>query len=359
MTEQKQHITLSTREQKRINFVQYRLTPYFVILLFTFAMSIVRGYLIPEWGIGRHILAFVMQTVGMTCVWQLVKAISKRLDKYMPFEHGPVKRIVVQLLICILILGPVVIIGIYYGKPYMPVYVNKQFLTIAAVLFVILISLFNFSFYAGYFFKNWQESVMEKASLEVEAAELQKEKSTMQYHQLRNQVNPHYLFNTLTSLDGLIHTNPDLASEFVRHMAKVYRYVLRHTENEVVNLDEELEFIQHYIQLLQIRYAKGINIEMKISPAAKDKGIVMVTLQMLIDNAIKHNIVQENEPLHITIKDEDDYIVIHNNKQLRKQIESSNGQGLIQLKELYGYLTDKPMVIEETPDNYTIKLPLL
>lgn len=346
-------------EQKRINFVQYRLAPYFVILLFTFAMSFVRAYLMPEWGIGRHILAFIAQTTAMTGLWHLVKFISSRLDKTMPFEDGPVRRIVAQLLICLALLSPIAIIAITIGRPYMPLYVNKQLLTIAFVLFVVLISLFNFSFYAGYFFKHWQESIEDKASLEIEAAELQKEKSTLQYHQLRNQVNPHYLFNTLTSLDGLIHTNPELASEFVRHMAKVYRYVLRHTENEVVNLDEEMEFIQHYITLLNIRYAGGLKIELNVSDAAKDKGIVMVTLQMLIDNAIKHNIVQAGTPLHITIQDEGEYLVVNNNKQLRKQIESSNGQGLIQLQQLYAFLTDKKVEIEDSTDKYTIKLPLL
>jgi LytS/YehU family sensor histidine kinase len=277
----------------------------------------------------------------------------------MPFEHGPVKRIVIQLLICIGILAPIVAVGIYFGRPYMPVYVNKQFLAIAAILFVVLISLFNFSFYAGYFFNNWQKSIEEKAQIEIQAAELEKEKFDLQYHQLRNQVNPHYLFNTLTSLDGLIHTNPELASEFVRHMAKVYRYVLRHKESEVVNLDEELEFIQHYIRLQHIRYADGLKITHDISATAKDKGIVMITLQMLIDNAIKHNIVQANEPLTITIKDEGDYLVVHNNKQLRKQIETSNGQGLMQLQQLYTYLTDKKILIEDADNDYTIKIPLL
>jgi LytS/YehU family sensor histidine kinase len=193
----------------------------------------------------------------------------------------------------------------------------------------------------------------------VQAARLEKEKFDLQYHQLRNQVNPHYLFNTLTSLDGLIHTNPELASEFVRHMAKVYRYVLQHKESEVVCLYEELEFIQHYIELLHIRYADGLKIRHNISDAASDKGIVMVTLQLLIDNAIKHNIVQANEPLHIDITDDGDYLLMKNNKQLRKQIETSNGQGILHLQQLYAYLTDKQIQIDNNETSYTIKIPLL
>lgn len=354
------HIALSgTQQQKRINFVQYRLTPYFVILLFTTAMSFVRGFLIPEWGIWQHMLGFAAQTTGMISIWQLVKWLSRKLDKTMPFEHGPVKRIVVQVLLCISIILPIATTAVLLVKPYIPSYVNKQFMTIGVMLFLVLICLFNFSFYVGYFFKNWQESVEAQAALEVQTAELEKEKFDLQYHQLRNQVNPHYLFNTLTSLDGLIHTNPDLASEFVRHMSKVYRYVLQHKESEVVNLDEELDFISHYIELVHIRYASGLSISTNISADARERGIVMVTLQMLIDNAIKHNIVQAGEPLNIEIKDEEDYLVVTNNKQLRRQIETSNGQGIVQLKQLYSYLIDKPIIIESTDDRYTIKIPLL
>src|SRR6202008_2874005 len=113
-------------------------------------------------------------------------------------------------------------------------------------------------------------------------------------------------------------------SEFVRHMSKVYRYVLQHKENEVVSLDEELDFIGHYIELLHIRYGQGLHIHCNISESAKQKGIVMVTLQMLIDNAVKHNTIQAAVPLKVIIWDEAEYLVVHNNKQERTQIETSN-----------------------------------
>jgi two-component system LytT family sensor kinase len=351
--------SLAIQQQQKIQFVQNRLTPYLIIMLFTFAISVVRVFMIPEWPIGRQIFAFFMQTICMIGIWHLVKWLGRSLDKFLPFEKGPFKRIVVQQLLSLAILTPIVIFAVSFSKPYLPTFVNQKFVAVAIVMFIVMVALFNFSFYAAYFFNNWQESVLAKSNLEVQAAELEKERSYLQYHQLRNQVNPHYLFNTLTSLDGLIHSNPDLASEFVRHMAKVYRYVLQHKENEVVNLDEELDFMQHYIQLLEIRYAGSIQIHHNISGAAKDKGVVMVTLQMLVDNAIKHNIIQEQTPLKMIIWDEADYLIVYNNKQLRKQVETSNQVGLRQLKQLYSYLTDKPIVIEDSEDHYTIKIPLL
>lgn len=315
--------------------------------------------MLPEWGVLRHILLFLAQFVSLTLIWQLVKGLNSFLDKRIPFSQGPLTRVVLQIALTMLFVSPFFIITTIVMRPYTPQYVTPGFIGIGLAIFIIMIFLFNFAFYSYYFFRNWQESVEDKAGLEVRAAELEREKFNLQYHQLKNQVNPHYLFNTLTSLDGLIQTNPALASEFVRHMSKVYRYVLQHKENEVVNIEEELEFIGHYIELLHIRYGSGLSIHHTLSAAAMDKGIVMVTLQMLIDNAIKHNIVQASSPLKIIIWDEGDYLVVHNNKQLRRQIENSNRQGLKQLKQLYGYLSGKPVLIEDTAEHFTIKIPLL
>jgi LytS/YehU family sensor histidine kinase len=244
-------------------------------------------------------------------------------------------------------------------KPYLPPFITRQFVAIIIVLFVVIIFMFNFAFFSFHFFTNWQKSVLEKSELQVMAAELEKEKFNLQYRQLKNQVNPHYLFNTLSSLDGLIQTNPELASEFVRHMSKVYRYTLEHKENAVVSLREELNFIEHYKRLLQIRYENGLIICEDIPAPAKEKGIVMVTLQLLIDNAIKHNVVHPGQPLRITIANEDDYLVVQNNLQLRRQIETSNQQGLKQLRQLYQYLSEKQIKISQYDHQFTIKIPLL
>jgi LytS/YehU family sensor histidine kinase len=188
--------------------------------------------------------------------------------------------------------------------------------------------------------------VERNAELQVKAAQLEKERSLMQYHHLKNQVNPHFLFNTLTSLDGLIQTNAELASEFVRHMAKVYRYVLEHKENEVVSIQTELDFIEHYISLLKIRHGNALQIDIKVSDEGREKGIVMVTLQMLIDNAIKHNMMQETLPLVISIWDNDTCLHVRNNKQLKRAIELSSKQGLQQLEQLYNFLSKETITIK-------------
>jgi two-component system LytT family sensor kinase len=339
--------------------MKWNYAPYIAILFFTTLVTIIRYYMIPEWSIEIHVLLFFFQFILLCGIWLMIKVLSNYLDTKIPFSQNVSRRLLIQIGASLILFAPVLILVLIIAKPYLPDFANNQFITLGSVLLMVMVILLNLGLSAYYFFRQWQQSVEEKAALQVEAAEFGKDKSIMQYHNLRNQVNPHFLFNTFTSLDGLIQTNPELASEFVQHLSKVYRYVLEHKENEVVSLETEIDFIKHYISLLQIRYNSVLEINMDISSAAKEKGIVMVTLQMLIDNALKHNALQAENPLRISIWDEDEYLHIHNTKKLRKQIETSNRQGLQQLKELYSYLTKKVVIIHDAEKSFEINLPLL
>lgn len=333
--------------------------PYIVIIVFTFFISVIRYFLITEWSLSIHILVFCGQFIFLTLIWLLIQQLSRFLDKRIPFHKQVVKRIVVQILLSLFIIAPFFAALVYFNKDQLPKYATPQFIAIIFVVFTIFVVLINFIFYQQYFFSKWQQSVIQNAELQIQTAKLEKEKTMMQYHHLKNQVNPHFLFNTLTSLDGLIKSNAPLASDFVQHLSKVYRYVLEHKENEVVSVQEELNFMEHYISLLTIRYKSALKISMDIAKDARDKGIVMVTLQMLIDNAIKHNTLQTTSPLEIRIFDGDGYLHIRNNKQLKRQIEHSSGQGLVQLQQLYGYLSDREVLIKNETDIFEVNLPLL
>ncbi|MGZ8552379.1 MAG: sensor histidine kinase [Chitinophagaceae bacterium] len=339
--------------------MNWKHAPYIIILAFSIIIAIFRIFMIPEWDIPTHILLFVLQFFLLVGIWKMINQLAIYFDNRIPFSNKPARRIALQIASSIAIVAPVIIGISILARPYLPEFVDNKFIILIIILLLVVTALLNFVLFAYYFFNQWQTSVQEKARLQVRTAEIEKEKSMLQYHHLKNQVNPHFLFNTFTSLDGLIQTNPDLASDFVRHLSKVYRYVLAHKENEVVSLQTEVDFIQHYISLLTIRYKHVLTITMDISQSALEKGIVMVTLQMLIDNAIKHNSLQAETPLQVRIWDEDGYLHIHNNKQLRRQIETSNKQGLQQLKELYSYLAKQEIIVKETVDTFEINLPLL
>ncbi|MBK8847674.1 MAG: histidine kinase [Bacteroidetes bacterium] len=188
---------------------------------------------------------------------------------------------------------------------------------------------------------------------------LEKEKSVVQYENLVQQLNPHFLFNSLTSLSSLITIDPKTARQFVDQMSKIYRYLLKSSEHETVLLKEELVFAKNYVALQQTRFDKGFIVNFNVSEQISEKKIVPVTLQNLIENAIKHNIIDEEVPLIIDITNDADYIIIENNKQLKNVVESSNKRGLQQMQSLYKYMTDKPIVILSTDQKFIIKIPLL
>ena len=146
---------------------------------------------------------------------------------------------------------------------------------------------------------------------------------------------------------------------FLEGLSKIYRYILKSRDNETVQLNEEIKFVQTFIQLQQTRFQKGLIIEIDVPNEFGYCKIVPVTLQNLIENAIKHNTVDEEFPLMIKIYVENEYLVIKNNLQKKTFVETTNKHGLVNLISLYGYLTLKKIIIEETKEDFYIKIPLL
>ncbi|HJS54431.1 MAG TPA: histidine kinase, partial [Chitinophagaceae bacterium] len=195
--------------------------------------------------------------------------------------------------------------------------------------------------------------------LKSKAQLLEKEKARVMYESLKQQLNPHFLFNSLTSLSGLIETNQQMAGEFLEQMSGIYRYILKNSENETVSLKDEIEFVQLYINLQQTRFKKGLQVNINVPDEYMHYKIAPVTLQNLIENAIKHNIIDSSSPLVIEIFIDGDYLVIKNNLQKKNVVETSNKKGLEQFFSLYRYLSRQPVTIEETNSKFQIKIPLI
>ena len=150
-----------------------------------------------------------------------------------------------------------------------------------------------------------------------------------------------------------------LAIEFLSGMSKIYRYILQSKDEELIEIKEEIKFIQTFIQLQKTRFEEGLLVNIHVEESVMHKKIVPVTLQNLIENSIKHNIINEKRTLTIEIFAEKDYLIIRNNLQKKKFVESSNKQGLDNLVSLYHYLSEKPLLIDETTQFYTVKIPLI
>jgi ligand-binding sensor domain-containing protein len=196
-------------------------------------------------------------------------------------------------------------------------------------------------------------------SLESKTHALGKEKSRVQYENLKQHLNPHFLFNSLTSLSSLIRVDQKLAIEFLDGMSKIYRYILQSKDEELVNISDEIKFIQTFIQLQKTRFEEGLQVNIHVADEYNYKKIVPVTLQNLVENAIKHNIVDRETPLCIEMYVADNYLIVRNNLQKKKFVETSNKQGLDNLISLYHYLSDRPLIIEETAQFFTVKIPLI
>ena len=142
-------------------------------------------------------------------------------------------------------------------------------------------------------------------------------------------------------------------------MSAIYRYILKSSEHELVLLSAELKFVDTYIRLQQTRFKAGLQVHVNANDEYHSCKIVPVTLQNLVENAIKHNVVDRESPLVIDMFTENEYMVVRNNLQKKKSVETSNRTGLKSLQTLYGYLTDKPMVIAEDEQFFTVKVPLI
>ena len=195
--------------------------------------------------------------------------------------------------------------------------------------------------------------------LEGKAQMLEKEKTLVQYESLKQHLNPHFLFNSLTSLRSLIKTDSKTATVFLDGMSKIYRYVLKSGEQELVRLQDELDFVKTFAELQKIRFKEGLEVNINLGESMFNKYIAPVTLQNLVENAIKHNTADKESPLVIDIYAEDDFVVVRNNLQRYHIVETSNKKGLASLKTLYRYYSDKPMEIKEDGKYFTIKIPLL
>ena len=196
-------------------------------------------------------------------------------------------------------------------------------------------------------------------TLETKAESLEKEKTMIQYESLKQQLNPHFLFNSLTSLRSLIKTDSKTAAWFLDGLSKVYRYVLRSADQELVRVSEEVAFVTTFAELQKVRFGEGFQVNFSIADAAAEKQIAPVVLQNLLENAIKHNTTSIDSPLVIDIFDAEDYLHVRNNLQRYRIVETSNQQGLQSLRKLYGLYTEKAVLVSETEQCFTVSIPLL
>ncbi len=233
---------------------------------------------------------------------------------------------------------------------------DKQ--TIYNYLYSIGMTLFFSQLIAGvyeafYYLEQWKKSVLLSEALEKRALQSRLES-------LKNQVSPHFLFNSLNSLTALVEENPKQAVRFIEELSAIYRYLLQSNEQELTTLVRELDFIDAYMYLLKTRFEEGLYLTKEIDPALHDYLIPPLTLQILIENAVKHNMISESRPLNIKLyTDEANNLIITNNLQKRKTAVQSNKTGLVNISAKYALLNQPDIVINETATHFQVMIPLI
>ena len=203
-------------------------------------------------------------------------------------------------------------------------------------------------------------SMKQRDELTKQMDDLKREMMASQYTTLKNQISPHFLFNSLNTLTSLMYEDRDLASDFVTRLASTYRYILDNREHDLVSLQKEINFLDSYIFMMNVRHKKAVTISIDIHVDAKLYFIPTLTLQMLVENALKHNQYSKEKPLQISISNiQGDALVVKNNLQKRVKPEETTQMGLQNIKKRYAYYTNKQVLVREEETYFEVIIPLL
>ena len=216
------------------------------------------------------------------------------------------------------------------------------------VLIFLVVSLIMHAFY---FYKALQDTKVKEQKIIATTA-------NAQFESLKNQIDPHFLFNSLNVLSSLIEENPENAQKFTTSLSKIYRYVLEQKDKELVAVEEELAFAKIYMQLLEMRFENSISFELPES-TNEDAKVVPLSLQLLLENCIKHNVVSSSKPLHIKISVEDNQLVVENNWQKKEVLSDGKGVGLQNIVNRYALLTGRQVTIIQNEKLFKVYLPIL
>ncbi len=287
--------------------------------------------------------------------WKGMSYIVAIMEKKLPWLKYPIKRLVVQFFSLTLFTGLIIFLGFtVWIKLSKGLDMESIFEMVLPGLKVVYIFVFLTLLLGNaiLFFKNWKEATIQQE-------ELKRAHLTLQYQTLKDQVRPHFLFNSLSSLVTLINTDKEKATQFVHKLSDVYRYVLEQRENEMVPLKEELKFLEDYIYLQKIRFGESLRVEYKLE-LDQNRMVIPLSLQMLVENAIKHNEVSEDHPLLIEILSTGQHHVIIKNSLRKKAVsEESLGMGIENLRKRIAFFSGEPLQVHEESDAFIVRIPTI
>lgn len=301
----------------------------------------------------HSLLTIILITLS---TWDGNRLLEKFISKKIPPDVKRVRFLTIFFfsglaLSCVITSGIVLFIGTYIynyrlAVLEMPVKLNLIYAGLINLLFHLLNAIVVF-------FREYRIKA-------TEAEELKRISAQAELQAVRTQVNPHFLFNNLNVLSGMVIKDNPRANRFIEEFSKVYRYILNSQDKELVALEQELAFIKPYVYLLQARYPDGLKVDIGVPEKYLSRYIIPVALQMLIENAIKHNVISRTKPLHIEVKaNGTGMLTVRNNRQPRQSVEQSNKIGLSNIAKRYELICGRRIEIQVSPEIFEVNVPLL
>lgn len=293
--------------------------------------------------------------VGTAVLWLGNAHLSNLPDRWFSWIDAPLRRLALSVGITVVFtcLAWVLLVWLLgmsrYGFDLFALLEHldfEDFVTPLIITFLISIFMHGRAFLLG-----WREAL-------VEAERLKKEQISARYEALKNQVNPHFLFNSLNVLASLVHRDADKAELFIRRLSDVYRYILESRDRELVPLTEELEILRAYLFLMDTRFGAALRVEYRL-PEPAEGWVAPLSLQMLAENALKHNEVSKARPLNLEIFAENGFVAVRNNLQPKTSLPESTGIGLANIQARYQTLAGKDVLIRNDDGHFTVKIPVL
>ncbi len=326
-----------------------------IALIFTFVFSLVQG----SFDLETVLTTFWVSSLYSFGIGFGNGVINSLLDKKWDWLEQTNLRVYFGMIATVLYTVPVVL-GIDYltfvvfQKMNPSEFFNERMIWVH--LFYIILSLGVSTFmHARSFMANWKQA----SRKEVTEQKIIAGTASAKFESLKNQIDPHFLFNSLNVLSSLIEENPDNAQRFTTSLSKIYRYVLEQKDKELVSVEEELAFAKTYMNLLKMRFENSLFYEVPTTSINPEAKVVPLSLQLLLENTVKHNVVSEQRPLHIRITIEGDYLAVQNDYQKKEVLQDRQGVGLQNIINRYGIITNRKVLIEQNEKTFTVKIPIL
>ena len=350
-----------TSEVNRMKMIRYKpsLLEWLTLFMMFPVMITTAGYQLfgSRYFADLEVYAATTLIIGVVSIsfWYLYFSIIQHLSRIYTTLADMWKRVVALILLDIWVVKINMAI-IFYGFDSFHIFgykLDQDHFVFSSVIGIIVTVIGITLCETEYIFKKWKESLALK------------QRTEMQYHEqefenLIRQINPHFLFNNLNALSSLITSDPEKAEYFLDELSKVYRYLMRNNQEALSTLGGEMQFIQSYIALLRIRYHEAVDLQVTGVKPFEDRLLPSLSLQLLIENAVKHNMARKSQPLKIAIYvDDQERLVVENNLQIKPGTVSSNNVGLSNISVKYRLLNQPGAVIERDDSFFRVRLALL